>query len=62
MVQAGRRLRPPAHHGHQPTTATKPGGYPYGGFGAGQRARDFEGSKAQANLVAGGSPAPLGRA
>ncbi|MFF3332858.1 aldo/keto reductase [Streptomyces sp. NPDC002888] len=42
--------------------APQHGGYPYGGFGTAQRSRDFHGSKAQANLIDGGSDAPLGHA
>ncbi|WP_405965673.1 aldo/keto reductase [Streptomyces sp. NBC_00723] len=43
-------------------SAPQHGGYPYGGFGTAQRSRDFHGSKAQANLIDGGSDAPLGHA
>ncbi|WP_330287241.1 aldo/keto reductase [Streptomyces sp. NBC_00576] len=43
-------------------SAPQHGGYPYGGFGTAQRSRDFHGSKAQANLIAGGSDTPLGHA
>ena len=41
-------------------SAPQPGGYPYGSSGAAQRARDFRGSKAQGDLITGGSDAPLG--
>jgi aryl-alcohol dehydrogenase (NADP+) len=43
-------------------SAPQHGGYPYGGFGTAQRSRDFHGSTAQANLIDGGSDAPLSRA
>lgn len=43
-------------------SAPQHGGYPYGGFGIAQRSRDFHGSKAQTNLIDGGSDAPLGHA
>ncbi|GAB2889459.1 aldo/keto reductase [Streptomyces deserti] len=43
-------------------SAPQHGGYPYGGFGTAQRSRDFHGSKPQANLIDGGSDAPLGHA
>jgi len=39
-----------------------PGGYPYGAFGAAQRARPADGSNALTPVVAKGSDAPLGRA
>jgi aryl-alcohol dehydrogenase-like predicted oxidoreductase len=42
-------------------SAPKPGGYPYGAFGAGQRFRDLkDGSPAPAQPYAGGSKRPLG--
>lgn len=41
----------------------KPGGYPYGAFGQGQRNRDIgDGEPAPAIPVKGGSDHPLGRA
>ncbi|MCX5328614.1 hypothetical protein [Streptomyces sp. NBC_00140] len=43
-------------------SAPQHGGYPYGGFSTAQRSRDFHGSKAQANLIDGGSDALLGHA
>jgi aryl-alcohol dehydrogenase-like predicted oxidoreductase len=39
-----------------------PGGYPYGGFGNGQRYRSLEGSNPFTDLVGKGSDAPTGRA
>jgi aryl-alcohol dehydrogenase-like predicted oxidoreductase len=42
-------------------SAPQSGGYPYGAFGTTQRARDLDGSQAQAKLVAEGSDTPLGR-
>jgi aryl-alcohol dehydrogenase (NADP+) len=42
-------------------SAPTPGGYPYGAFGAAQRARPLDGSQATYALVAAGSDAPLGR-
>lgn len=38
-----------------------PGGYPYGAFGSGQRARPLDGGRATQDLVARGSDSPLGR-
>ncbi|WP_326728174.1 aldo/keto reductase [Streptomyces phaeochromogenes] len=43
-------------------SAPQHGGYPYGVFGTAQRSRNFHGSKVQANLIDGGSDAPLGHA
>jgi aryl-alcohol dehydrogenase-like predicted oxidoreductase len=40
----------------------RPGGYPYGAFGQGQRARSVDGSAEQQNPVAQGSTLPLGHA
>ena len=37
------------------------GGYPYGAFGSGQRARSIDARQAQQALIAEGSDAPLGR-
>ncbi len=41
-------------------SAPQPGGYPYGAFGSGQRARSLDGSQAQQALIAEGSDAPVG--
>ena len=41
-------------------SAPTPGGYPYGAFGPGQRARSLDGSQAQQALIAEGSDAPVG--
>ncbi len=42
-------------------SAPTPGGYPFGAFGSGQRARSFDRRVAQQVLIAEGSDAPLGR-
>jgi aryl-alcohol dehydrogenase (NADP+) len=42
-------------------SAPQSGGCPYGAFGTTQRARDLDGSQAQAELVAEGSDTPPGR-
>lgn len=42
-------------------SAPSPGGYPYGAFGSGQRARSLDGRSAQQDLIGEGSDAPLGR-
>ena len=43
------------------TSRPEPGGYPYGAFGQGQRARSCDGSEEARNPVGQGSDAPLGR-